>query len=187
MVTEAVIFKAESAAKASQLSGLSGKTFVVGKSSLVGKGAGKWLVLDPISGAGKGSVAIKLEGARQLVTQQISGLAGKTVTLGKTALVGEEAGKMIILNPVSGVAAKGAAAATATKTAAAVSKSSVASSTVMAKGATAGTIWSGTGLKLGLGLGLGVWGPLILVGVVGAGIYGYMISKNSDEAEGVAS
>lgn len=42
------------------------------------------------------------------------------------------------------------------------------------KGASAGTIWSGTGMSLGIGLGLGGYGPLLLLGVVAltaTGIY----------------
>ncbi|MBF0293039.1 MAG: hypothetical protein HQK86_12880 [Nitrospinae bacterium] len=50
-----------------------------------------------------------------------------------------------------------------------------------AGGATAagGTIWTGSGWSLGLGLGLGAWGPVILAGIVGAGIYGYMKSREA--------
>lgn len=190
MASEVIIFKAESLAQASKLSGLAGKTVTVGKSSAVGHGAGKWLVLNPVSGAGKGSVAVKLEGTRQLITQQLSGLVGKKVTLGKAAVVGEEAGKWIALKPVTGAAAKGAAAAAAaTKApaAAAVTKSTATAAATIAKGATAGTIWKGTGLSLGLGLGLGAWGPVILLGVVGVGIYGYMKQQQTDDVEELAT
>ena len=198
MAVEAMIFKAESVAQASKLSAAAGKTFTVGKVAAAGNGMGKWLVLDPIAGAGKSSIAVKLEGTRQI--SQLSGLAGKTVTVGKAQVVAEGAGKWIVLNPATGGAAKTAAGSgilksaagksvgtTVTKSAIAVGKTSAGASALAGKTAAAGTIWKGTGLSLGLGLGLGALGPIILLGVVSATVYGYMKSQTPDVVEERAS
>jgi len=284
MPSEAILIEAANLAQAAQLNGLAGKSFIVGSVSTVGAGAGKWLALDPVGGAGAGSFLVKLEGAQQAA--QLSGMAGKAVTVGKApvviggagkwlalipgnaavgagtgavmmqvegasavgmgltgktftvvqpstiaaqgqnwlylkptaatakggstlialkmqdaaggklaSLVGKTvtvskgpiaagaAGDWIVLNPVAG-AAKGVA------TAATVGANSQIGAgfgkSVAAKGA-GGTIWTGTGFKLGLGLGLGAWGPALLLGVLGLGVYGYMKAQESDETEDLVS
>lgn len=184
------------------ISDLTGKTFTIGKVTAMGNGANKWLVLQPkgvsAASAAKGSVMLKVEGGRQL-----AGLAGKTVTVGKSPVMGAgAAGKWLALHPAA-AAAKGAAAGSGGATAilaaapapaakgamigktAAVGKAAAAGK-VAATGAAAakttaaaGTIWSGTGMSLGLGLGLGAVGPAILAGAVTAGGY-YLYKKNKE-------
>ena len=186
------------------ISDLTGKTFTIGKVTTVGNGASKWLVLQPkgvsAAAAAKGSVMMKVEGGRQLV-----GLVGKTVTVGKSPVMGAgAAGKWLALHPVA-AAAKGAAAGTGGASAilaaapapkaagaamvgktagatAAAGKTAAASGATVAAAKTtaaAGTIWSGTGMSLGLGLGLGAVGPALLAGAITAGGY-YMYKKNKE-------
>ncbi|MEG3620042.1 hypothetical protein V5T82_16375 [Magnetovibrio sp. PR-2] len=170
---------------------MAGKTFTIGKVTAAGKGAGKWLLLQPkaasAAAAAKGSVMLKMEGTRQL-----AGLVGKTVTVGKAPVMGAGAGagKWLALHPV---AAKGAAAAgggvsailTAAKAPVAGTVAKTGAATGVAKtaavGAAAGTIWNGTGMSLGLGLGLGALGPALLAGGVAAG--GYYLYNRSKNAE----
>jgi hypothetical protein len=180
---------------------LAGKSYTVGKVTTVGNSASNVLVLQPQAGsaaaAAKGSVILKVEGSRQL-----AGLAGKTVVVGKSNIVGAGAGKWLALYPSA--AAKGAVAgtggATAILAAAPATKGAVAAkgaTTAAGTGATAmaaaktsaagGTIWNGTGMSLGLGLGLGAMGPALLAGAVAAG--GYYLYKRGQENvsdEGIA-
>lgn len=117
------------------------------------------------------------------------GAAGKTAVAAKKAAGGAE---MVLketeIEAVGAKAAGGGKAAIANKGAvagkAAVTKGALAKGAVVggaAGGATVagGTIWTGSGWSLGLGLGLGAWGPVILAGIIGAGIYGYMKSREA--------
>jgi hypothetical protein len=65
-------------------------------------------------------------------------------------------------------------------------KSAVMASTA-AKGAAAGSIWSGTGWGLGLGLGIGAWGPVgavLLLGLSAAGVHAYMTGRQHETTPG---
>jgi hypothetical protein len=106
--SEALLFKINGAQQTAQLSGLSGKTYTVGKISAAGNtGLSKWLFLNPSTNFGGQSVALKIEGTQQL--SQLSGLAGKTVTIGKAPATIGGTGKFLLLN----TAGKGAATAAA--------------------------------------------------------------------------
>ncbi len=92
-----------------QIPALIGKTFKVGEVSSVGDGINKWLVLHPSSASGsavaKGTVMIKVEGGRQLPA-----LIGKTVTVGKSPVLGSGGMKFLALHPTAAAtAAKGSA------------------------------------------------------------------------------
>lgn len=130
--SEALLFKLEGAQQAAQLTGLQGKTFTVSKLANAGNpGLAKWMFLSPVdaAAASKGSVAIKIEGTRQVA--QLSGLAGKTVTVGKTPATVGGMGKWLLLNTGKGaaVASTGAAAGTA----AAATKGASASKMILVK------------------------------------------------------
>ncbi|MBF0370399.1 MAG: hypothetical protein HQL52_13180 [Magnetococcales bacterium] len=124
MAANTLMFKIEGATQATQLSGLAGKSYSVGKVTSAGPGLGKWLFLDPAgTAAGKGTVAIKLEGTRQVA--QLSKLAGQTFTVGKSPAVIGGTGKWLVLS-----SGKGAAVAAA-GTGAAAAKAASASQMVM--------------------------------------------------------
>ncbi len=129
MAAQTLMFKME-AAQAANLSGMAGKTYTVGKVSAVGTGMNKWLFLQPVANkAGAGTVALKIEGGRQLA--QIGGLVGKTVTVGKTpTIVGGVGAKYLVLHPAGSAAAAAAAAAAGT---AGAGKAAAASGTMMMK------------------------------------------------------
>ncbi|MEE8393364.1 MAG: hypothetical protein V3R66_03395 [Rhodospirillales bacterium] len=101
------LLKIEQAAQASKIPSLIGKSFTVGKVSPVGDGINKWLVLQPNSATGsaaaKGTVMLKVEGGRQLPA-----LVGKTVTVGKSPVLGATGTKWLALHPGAAMA-KGAA------------------------------------------------------------------------------
>ncbi|MBF0174366.1 MAG: hypothetical protein HQL83_13100 [Magnetococcales bacterium] len=106
--TEPMLFAVEGARQAAQLGTLSGKTFTVGQVSSVGKGLmGNWLFLQPVGAVGaeaaKKTVAIKLEGARQL--SDLSAMIGKTVTVAKSPMTVGGACNWLALHPVAGGAA----------------------------------------------------------------------------------
>ncbi|MBF0447308.1 MAG: hypothetical protein HQL67_03820 [Magnetococcales bacterium] len=110
--SEAILFKINGAQQTTQLAALEGKAFTVGKVSAAGNtGISKWLFLNPTdpAAAAKGSVALKIEGTRQI--SQLSGLAGKTVTVGKTPATLGGTGKWLLLNSGKGAVVKGAAVA----------------------------------------------------------------------------
>ncbi|MFN3075434.1 MAG: magnetosome protein MamD [Alphaproteobacteria bacterium] len=115
MLPEMVMAKVEGTTQASLLSSLAGKSYTVGQVTAAGNGLGTWLFLSPEAGsasAGQGAVALKLEGTRQMA--QMSGLVGKTVTVGKAPTVVGGVGKWMVLYPsASGLAAGGAASASA--------------------------------------------------------------------------
>ncbi|MEO5378847.1 MAG: hypothetical protein H7832_13850 [Magnetococcus sp. DMHC-6] len=157
---------------AGQISALYGKTILLDNAPVVaGKAAtGKWILLNPI--AAKGSTAtvaaVTAKGAAS-ATATKSALAAKPLLAAPTVTVPAQ---------VATTAEIGQGAVTAMKSAAA------GSSSVAAKGiatATSGTIWKGTGLSLGLGLGLGAWGPVLLAGVTGLGIYGIMKARKASQ------
>ncbi|HIJ83718.1 MAG: putative MamD protein [Magnetococcales bacterium] len=111
--TEPVLLAVEGARQAAQLGALSGKSYVVGQVSSAGNGLmGNWLFLQPAgelgAAAAKKTVAIKLEGARQLAS--LSGLTGKTVTVAKAPMTVGGACNWLALNPVTGGAAAGGVA-----------------------------------------------------------------------------
>ncbi|MBF0195765.1 MAG: hypothetical protein HQL71_14490 [Magnetococcales bacterium] len=126
---EAMIFKINGVNQTSQVAGLTGKTFTVGKVSAAGKtGLSKWLFLHPVAAGKQGSVALKIEGTNQI--SQLSGLAGKTVTVGQSPATVGGTGKFLLLNTGKGAAA----AATGTGTGvAAAAKGSSASKMVLVK------------------------------------------------------
>ncbi len=174
------MIKLEGARQASQMSGMTGKSFTVLKpTSAAGQGAGKWLFMKPV--AGSDIIALKVKGG---ATSQISSLVGKTVTVGKAPMVAGGTSKWMVLHtggaaakaggamvPVGGMM-KTAAFKTAATTAPAAGTAGTAMAGAATKTAAAGTIWQGTGLSLGLGLGLGAWGPAILGGALAAAGYG---------------
>ncbi|MBF0139398.1 MAG: hypothetical protein HQL74_03850 [Magnetococcales bacterium] len=111
--TEPMLFAVEGARQAAQLSTLSGKSFVVGQVSSAGTGlTGNWLFLQPAgevgAAAAKKTVAIKLEGARQMAS--LSSLTGKTVMVGKAPVTVGGACHWLALNPVTGSAVAGGVA-----------------------------------------------------------------------------
>jgi hypothetical protein len=84
-----------------------------------------------------------------------------------------------------GIAGKGAAgkgAAGVAKTVAAGGATGATGTAIAAKSAVGGAFLSGVGHTIGLGA-LGVWGPVLLGGVLAAGIYGYMKSRQQTDAE----
>jgi hypothetical protein len=172
------MLKVDSALQASKLPTMAGKSYTVITSEMINGGLNNMLVLAPEgSTAGKGLVILKVEGA-----QQLPYLAGQTFTVGKSPMIaGHGASNWLVLKPSAAFAAKGTTVAAKTVvTTAGISAAKVGASKTAATGA--GTIFSGTGLSLGLGLGLGAWGPLILTGIVGAGIYGYMKHRAGEDA-----
>ncbi|MBF0128591.1 MAG: hypothetical protein HQL33_01235 [Alphaproteobacteria bacterium] len=110
MLEEMVMAKVD-ATQASMLSGMAGNSYTVGQVTTTGNGLGTWLFLSPDGGAsaGPGVVAVKLEGTRQMA--QMSGLVGKSVTVGKAPLIVGGTGKWLVLTPKAAVAAKAAAGA----------------------------------------------------------------------------
>ncbi len=146
MVAESIIFKAADGAQALQFSAMTGKTFAVNKVVNSGTGLLKWVVLVPKGGAGAAggsAMVVKLDSARQAA--EISGLVGKTVTVGKVPMLAGANSHWVLLQPVGGAGAAGAAGAAksvagksvAAKTAFAGNKSVVGKS-VAAKSAVAG-------------------------------------------------
>ena len=162
--------------------GLAGKTFTVVQPSTIAAQGQNWLYLKPTAAAtGKGGtslIALKMQDA---AGGKLSSLIGKTVTVSKGPAMAGGAGEWIVLNPAGAGVAKGATATAAFGNVAG-GKSVGAAGSMAAKGA-GGSIFTGTGLKLGLGLGLGAWGPALLLGAIGLGVYGYMKSKSEAEAE----
>ncbi len=131
---EALLFKINGTQQATQVAALEGKTFAVGKVSAAGKtGLSKWLFLNPTStaaGSKASSVALKIEGTRQI--SQLSGLAGKTVTIGKSPATIGGTSKFLLLNTGKGAAAA-TAAATGTATGAAVAKGKLTTEMILVK------------------------------------------------------
>jgi hypothetical protein len=113
MLQDMVFAKVEGTTQAALVSGLAGKSFTVNQVAATGNGMGTCLLLSPDGGvtAGQGIVALKLEGTRQMA--QMSGLIGKSVTIGKAPMVVGGAGKWIAFHPNTAAAAKGLAAAAA--------------------------------------------------------------------------
>ncbi|CAK0745107.1 Magnetosome protein MamD [Azospirillaceae bacterium] len=113
MLQEMVLAKVEGATQAALVSGLTGQSFTVSQVAASGNGMGTCLILSPDGGAtaGQGLVALKLEGTRQMA--QMSGLVGKSVTIGKAPMVAGGAGKWIAFYPKTALAAKGLATAAA--------------------------------------------------------------------------
>lgn len=138
-------------------------------------------------------VAVEKEGATALLGAKdtVPLAAANKGAVGKTAVAANKAaGAKMALKEVE---MEGAKAVTGGGKAAMANKGAVAGKAALTKGAMAkgavvggaaggatvagGTIWTGQGWSLGLGLGLGAWGPVILAGIIGAGIYGYMKSR----------
>ncbi|MBF0358743.1 MAG: hypothetical protein HQL70_09045 [Magnetococcales bacterium] len=120
MATQTVMFKI-GATQSAILPGLAGKSYVASKISSAGTGMGKLLYLTPVAAGGK-SVALKLEGTRQIA--EISGLVGKTFTVGNSPTVVGGTSSWLVLAPSGSAAATGAAvggAAVKGKTAASTS------------------------------------------------------------------
>ncbi|MBF0383835.1 MAG: hypothetical protein HQL69_22695 [Magnetococcales bacterium] len=104
--SETLLFKIEGVKQAAQVADISGQTFTVGKISTAGNtGLAKWMFLEPTATGAKGSIALKIEGTRQIA--QLSGLSGKTVAVGASPATLGGTGKWLLLNT-----GKGAAAAT---------------------------------------------------------------------------
>lgn len=139
-------------ANAAPMSGMVGKSVVVGKAPLVagGKTGTAWLSLKPVAAATTAKT-----------------VAGGTVVAGAATAT-----------PANAIQMKTVAM---TKVAVASPKAAAAGAIVAKGGATGGTIWKGTGLGLGVGLGLGIWGPIIVAGVGAAAVYGYVKSRKTAE------
>ena len=186
-----IMMKLEGAKQAAQLPMITGKSFTVVKTTAVGNGAANWLFLQPIGGGANGLkdlVVLKVQhGAGQMPW-----LVGKSFAIGESPVMAGTTSKFLVLNPVSGAAAKSMAGTaivakgtmqtvalqTAGKTAVAGTVAKGAATAVVGKSA-AGTLWAGTGMSLGLGLGLGAMGPVLLGGAAAAAGYGiYRYLKN---------
>jgi|GEM_PF-5306146 hypothetical protein len=179
-----IAFKLHQAA--TQLPGLAGKTFTIGKAPMVAGGtAGKWLVLQPAAGAAiKGAAAVGATGAGAAAASKAAGTAAASKTAGGAA--GSTLGKGV------GFGAAG-------KTAGIASKAAVGKGTVLAGAAgkaTAGKLAMNTGAIAaggakvavgGKGVGMavlgsaGLWGPLALGLVVAAGVAGYIRQRRSSD------
>ncbi len=112
MTPELVMAKIEGGAQAAQVNAMAGKSFTIGKVTAAEKGFGSWLFMTPQGAAGtagQGTVAVKLEGTRQLA--ELSSLVGKSVTVGKSPAIAGNLGNWLVLHPNAAVAANGAAAA----------------------------------------------------------------------------
>lgn len=174
MVAESIIIKAADGAQALQFSAMTGKTFAVNKVVNSGTGLLKWVVLVPKGGAGAAggsAMVVKLDSARQAA--EVSGLVGKTVTVGKIpTLVGGANSHWVLLQPVGGAGAAGAAGAAksvAGKSVAAksavVGNKSVVGKSVAAKSAVAGksiAAKSGLGGAAAAAAGKSVGGKFLL-------------------------
>ncbi|MBF0394985.1 MAG: hypothetical protein HQL38_20100 [Alphaproteobacteria bacterium] len=194
-----IMMKLEGARQAGQVQMMAGKTFMVAKTTAAGNGAANWLFLQPV-----GETAATMKDLVVLKVQHGAGqmpwLVGKTFAIGESPMMAGTTSKFLVLNPVTGVAAKGAAGTalaakgamqtvalqTAGKTAVAGSVAKGAAAGAATKGAAAvGTLWTGTGMSLGLGLGLGAAGPAIVGGVIAAagyGIYRYRKARTTSAA-----
>ena len=108
-----LLMQLEGTQQVAQMKTLAGKTFTVIPSPMVGGNAKGWLFMKPLGGAGvagKDLVALQVQGGTQA---NLSGLIGKSFTLGKAPLAtGNVTGSWIVLNPVGGAVAKGAATGT---------------------------------------------------------------------------
>lgn len=126
MTTQTLLFKLQGM-QATPLSGLAGKSYTVSKVTSAGKGLGlsKWLFLTPTA-AGKGTIALKLEGGKQAAG--LAGLTGKTVSVGKSPTVIGGVSKWLVLQPDGGTSVAGAMGA-----AGAVAKGKVGSDMVLMK------------------------------------------------------
>ena len=122
VATDALLFKINGTQQASQIAGMTGKTYKVGKVAAAGNtGLGKMMLLTPTNAAAsQGSIALNIEGTRQIA--QISGLAGKTVTVCKSPATVGGAGNWLMLHTGKGAAV--AAGAVSTAGGAAASKAS---------------------------------------------------------------
>ncbi|BAE49204.1 magnetosome protein MamD [Paramagnetospirillum magneticum] len=191
-----VMMQLEGANQAFQLPMITGKTFTVAKTTAVGNEAANWLFLQPVGDTAntiKDLVVVKVQHG----AGQVQWLVGKTFTIGESPIMAGTTNKFLVLNPVTGAAAKGAAgsavaakgamqtvafqAAGKTAVAGTAAKGAAAGAAASAAGKTAavGTLWTGTGMSLGLGLGLGAAGPVILGGLIAAAGYGiYRYRKN---------
>ena len=146
-----------------KLGALVGKTFTVGKAPVVAGNAGKWLVLQPTTGAAA------------------KAMAGTAVAAPAVAPKAAVAKAIMVKGVAGGGVAEGAGvAAKAASGKAAIGMAGAAGS---AKAAAGSTIWTGSGWSLGLGLGLGPWGPAIL-GLLGmTAVYGYLRKRRSQRSE----
>ncbi|MBF0402237.1 MAG: hypothetical protein HQL90_15910 [Magnetococcales bacterium] len=124
MAVETILFKLEGVQQATEVSSLIGKTYTVGKVTSINNGLGtglmKWLFLVPAGETAGGTVALKIEGGRQVA--QMAGLVGKSVTVGQAPTVVGGVGNWLVLNSGSGAAAAGAAGVAGAKGGAAGSK-----------------------------------------------------------------
>ncbi|MBF0359163.1 MAG: hypothetical protein HQL70_11205 [Magnetococcales bacterium] len=108
MATETMMFKI-GAGQSAQLSGLAGKSYVASKVSTAGTGLSKMFFLTPVDAGGK-SVGLKIEGTRQVA--EMTSLAGKTITIGKSPTMIGATGNWLVVNTGSAGAATTGAAAT---------------------------------------------------------------------------
>lgn len=112
-----LLMQLEGTQQAAQMKVLSGKTFTVVKSPVVGGMAKGWVFMKPAAGtaiAGKDLVALQIQNG---TTANLSGMVGKSFSLYKAPLAaGNATGNWVILKPVGGVAAKSAAGAAAVAT-----------------------------------------------------------------------
>jgi hypothetical protein len=159
-----VAFKLQNGAGAQALVG---KTVTIGASPVTAGNNAQWLVLQ------KGTIAAKGATAGGVTAGGMDGMRLVALKTGPGAA------------PATSTAADAATTATVTKistagkvsAAGAASTGKAAAAAGVAKTATAGTIWKGTGMSLGLGLGLGSWGPVLLLSLMsygGVGLYLYL-------------
>jgi hypothetical protein len=105
-----MLMQLEGTQQVAQMKSLAGKSFTVIPSPMVGGNAKGWLFMKPLGGAGvagKDMVALQIQGGTQA---NLSGLIGKSFTVCKAPLAtGNVTGSWIVLKPVGGAVAKGAA------------------------------------------------------------------------------
>ena len=111
-----VLMQLEGTQQATQMKALAGKAMTVIPSPMVGGSAKGWLFMKPLGGAGiagQDLVALQVQNG---TSANLSGLVGKSFTLGKAPLAtGNVTGSWIVLKPAGGVAAKGVTAAAVAK------------------------------------------------------------------------
>lgn len=103
-----VLMQLEGTRQAAQMKVLSGKTFTVIKSPVVGGAAKGWLFMKPAAGAvGKDVVALSIQNG---TAGNLSGMVGKSFTLLKAPMAaGNTTGSWVIFQPAGGAIAKGVA------------------------------------------------------------------------------
>ena len=170
--TSMLLMQLEGTRQTAQMQLMSGKTFTVIKSPVLGGTAKGWLFMKPASGvavAGKDIMALQIQNG---TAGNLSGMVGKSFTLFKAPMAaGNATGSWIIMQPAAGVVAKGAAGAAAVAAKGATAKGTVAAVTTkgtVAAATTKGTVAAAT-TKGTVATGAALTGLEEVGGVTGAG------------------